>query len=140
MAGWIRLNREIQEHWVYADAEKFKAWCTMIMLVNYQDKTQLIEGDLIQCKRGQSLFSIGTWVQKFGGKWTPQRVKTFFKLLKKDGMINTEGLRKTTRLTICKYETYQSEQPTDNQQVTKKQPADNSQLTTTKEGEERKER
>lgn len=136
MAGWIKLSRGIQSHWVFSDAERFKAWCTMIMLVNYQDNTQLIEGELIQCKRGQSLFSIGTWVKKFGGKWTPQKVKTFFSLLEKDKMITKEGLRKTTRLTICKYESYQSEQLADKQEVTKKQLRGNQEVTTTKEGKE----
>ena len=139
MAGWIRLNRDITMHWVYADAEKFKAWCTMIMLVNYQDNTQLIDGELIQCKRGQSLFSIATWVKKFGGKWTPQRVKTFFSLLEKDNMIAKEGLRKTTRLTVCKYESYQSEQPADKQEKTKRKLRGKQEITTTKEGKEKEE-
>ena len=51
-------------------------------------------------------------------------------------MINKQGLTKTTRITICKYDTYQSSQQTNNEQVneqiTNKQRTDNEQITTNK--------
>jgi hypothetical protein len=49
-------------------------------------------------------------------------------------MIVTEGLRKTTRVTVCKYDIYQTDQQADNKQTTRRQQADNKQTTTTKEG------
>ena len=47
-------------------------------------------------------------------------------------MINHEGLRKTTRLTICNYDDYQEKQPTENQQKTNRKPTANQQITTNK--------
>ena len=54
-------------------------------------------------------------------------------------MICIEGLRKTTRLTVCNYELYQDNQQANNKQTTSKQQASNTQVTTTKEKEEHKE-
>lgn len=141
MAGWIKLCRDINSHWIWSDANYLHAWITILINVNYEDKATLIGGELLECKRGQSLLSVGSWIKEFRTKkgknyWTPQRVKTFFNLLQKDEMILLEGLRKTTRLTVCNYGYYQDLQLTNNSQITNKQLTDNSQITTTKERKE----
>jgi hypothetical protein len=109
------------------------------MDVNYEDSKACISGELIDCKRGQAIYSLKTWSQRLGKGWSIQKVRTFFNLLEKDDMIKCEGLRKTTRLTICKYESYQDMQQTDNKQTTRRQHSDNKETTTSKEGEEGKE-
>ena len=139
MAGWIKIHRTINKHWIFTDAERFRAWMIILLTVNFEPKKQMIEGELISCDRGQSIISLNTWASKFGNKWTVQKVRTFFNLLKKDEMIHTEGLRKTTRLTVCNYDSYQDEQQADNKQITQRQHRDNKQITTTKEGKEREE-
>lgn len=130
VSGWIKLHRQIRNHWVFKNADYFKAWVVIISEVNHQSSKVLIEGELIECKRGQSINSLATWVSILGNDWTIQKLRTFLKLLEKDGMINTEGLRKTTRLTVCNYDSYQSEQQADNKQTTSRQQGDNTQLTT----------
>lgn len=130
VSGWIKLHRQIRNHWVFKNADYFKAWVVIISEVNHQSSKVLIEGELIECKRGQSVNSLATWVSILGNDWTIQKLRTFLKLLEKDGMINTEGLRKTTRLTVCNYDSYQSEQQADNKQTTSRQQGDNTQLTT----------
>lgn len=47
-------------------------------------------------------------------------------------MIEVEGLQKTTRITICKYDDYQNKQHTDNTQITHEQHTDNTQIDTNK--------
>lgn len=132
MEGWIKLHRQIRKHWVFKNADYFKAWVTIISEVNHQSSKVLIDGELIDCKRGQSVNSLSTWVRVLGDDWTIQKLRTFIKLLEKDKMIKTEGLRKTTRLTVCNYDSYQSEQQADNKQTTDSQQAANTQLTTNK--------
>lgn len=138
MNGWIKLHRSIKAHWVYDNPEYFKAWITMLMEVNHQDKMVLIANDLIDCPRGSSLNSLQTWVNILGKEWTMRKIRTFFELLEKDGMIDKQGLSKTTRLSICNYDTYQSIRQTDDTQsdkqtTNKRQTNDNKQ-----EGEELK--
>lgn len=123
--GWIKLYRKITDHWVWENQQYLHAWLTILVTANYEPKDTIIQGEKIHCERGQSILSLQSWTVLFGREWTVQKTRTFFDLLKKDGMITTEGLHKTTRLTICKYEDYQSEQQADN--MPKEQQADNMQ-------------
>jgi hypothetical protein len=139
MEGWIKIHREIREHWIWKDPLYFQAWIAIILNVNHEDKNVLIEKELIECKRGQSLYSLAGWSKLFGNSWTIQKTRTFFGLLKNDKMIIIEGLRKTTRLTVCNYDKYQIKQQTDNKQTTDRQQADNILITTNKNDKECKE-
>jgi hypothetical protein len=136
MSGWIKIYRDIREHWIWDDPIYLKAWIGILLTVNHEEKKVLIQGQLIECKRGQSVLSLSGWVKCFGKKWTMQKVRTFFELLKQDQMIVTEGLQKTTRLTVCKYDDYQFTQQANNKQTTSKQQANNKQITTNKNKEE----
>ena len=136
--GWIKLHRSIRGHWLYEDSNYLRAWVIMLSVVNYEPKKVLIHNHLYDCDRGQSLFSLNTWVETFGtnkkaGSWSIQKVRTFFRILETDGMIQLEDVRKTTRLTIANYNTYQDTQHETNTQLTYRQHTANIQLTTTKE-------
>lgn len=39
--GWIKLYRDITEHWIFQDAEYFKAWVWLIMIANHEDSVIL---------------------------------------------------------------------------------------------------
>lgn len=134
MSGWIKLYRAIQDHWVFQDAEYFRAWCIILMRVNHEPKKALIHGKIYECDRGQSLLSLNSWVEEFGvSNWSIRKVRTFFKLLENDHMITTEGMQKTTRLTVCNYESYQDVRQANDKQTTSKRQTDDKQTTTTKE-------
>ena len=108
MSSWIKLHRSMMDHWLYKEHRPMtrrEAWETMLLLVNYEPSKTIINGTLYECDRGQSLLSIGSWADKF--LWSIKQVRTFFKLLEKEGMIAVEGLRHTTMLTICNYGLYQ---------------------------------
>ena len=107
MLRWITIHRPIINHWIFSDAIYFKAWVQILFNVNFKDNKTLIKGEIIECKRGQNVFSIKTWAYEFGTNWTEKKVRTFFKLLENDDMIKLEGLKYTTRLTVINYEKYQ---------------------------------
>ena len=132
MEGWIKIHRQIQKHWIWNNAEYLKAWIAILMSVNHDSKKVLIHGELFDCDRGQSLMSLQNWVKIFGKNWTIQKVRTFFTLLENDAMICTKGMRKTTCLTVCNYDSYQELQQTNNRQTTDKQQTNNTQITTNK--------
>ena len=118
--GWIKIHRKIQDHWIWKNEIYLKAWISILLNVNHKDNNVPVHGELIECKRGQSVMSLKSWAKFFGPKWTVQKVRTFFKLLENDTMINTEGLRKTTRITVCNYDNYQKAKHTNNTQTTHK--------------------
>ncbi len=141
MAGWLKLSREINTHWIWNDPIKFKWWIDILLTVNFEDKKVLIGNTLMDCNRGQSLLSLSSW----GARWgvNKKTVDSFFKLLKKDGMILTENGTVTTRLTVCNYDTYQQ---AENAKGTQRLRVGNALVTqekrdlvTTKEGKEREE-
>ncbi len=119
---------------MFDNADYFKAWVTILIEVNHTKRGVVIKGTPISCDRGQCAYSIKTWVGKFGKGWTTQKVRTFFKHLVNDGMILVEEVHKiTTKLSVCNYDTYQSQQQTDNKQITNRQQTDNKQTTTIEE-------
>jgi len=134
MNGWIKLYRSIKDHWIYKNPDYLKAWIAILLEVNHSDKKVLIKNSLMDCRRGESLNSVKKWVEVFGDEWTSQKVRTFFKLLKSDSMINIQTTSQTTKLTVCNYGTYQDEQQTantdSNKQLTNSQQTANKQLTT----------
>ena len=103
--GYISIYRSIRNHWIWNDPIKFKWWIDILLTVNYMDKIINIGYDLYECNRGQSIQSLKTW----GDKWNVSKdtVRNFFRLLSKDNMIKLENLKKTTRITVCNYDSYQ---------------------------------
>lgn len=133
MEGWIKLHRKSLNHWLYQENRphtKREAWEDLLLLCNHEDDKVFISGELIDCKRGQSIMSLKTWANSF--KWSIQQVRTFFKLLENDSMIKIEGLKYSTRITICNYGLYQNKQQTDNELITICQQTDNELITTNK--------
>jgi hypothetical protein len=143
--SWIKLYRSSLDHWLFTEYRPLtrqEAWIRILLTVNYDYSKSLIKGQIYECKPGQSLLSLESWARNF--VWSVQQVRTFFKLLEADGMVKTEGLQYTTRLTVCNWDSYQSiatgEEQTDNKPLTDGQQAANKPLTTTKESKEYKER
>ena len=106
MEGWITLNREVRNHWVYSDAETFRAWVTILMEVNHSDQKVMVGKTIFSCARGESLRSLESWGKLFGN-WSKSRTKRFFDMLKSETMICIKSERITTRLSVCNYDKYQ---------------------------------
>lgn len=111
MSGWICLYRDIQDHWVFQDAEQFRAWVDLLMLANHKPKKFSIKGQLVSCDAGQLGVSQVTLGSRWG--WHRDRVGRFLKLLEKDGMITVETTHLTSFITICNYTAFQSVASTD---------------------------
>ena len=132
MSGWICLHRDIQNHWIFSDAERFRAWVDLIMLSNHEDNKFMINDTLITVTRGQLAWSQLSLSNRW--KWTRQKTRTFLKLLQNESMIDTKSNHHTTIITICNYSQYQdsptNQQPTNNQPITNQQPTLNQPITT----------
>ena len=124
-SGWIKLYRSIRSHWIFKNPEYLRAWIIMLLEVNYKPEKVLLGKTLFDCNRGQKLYSLDTWAKKFGN-WSIQNVRTFFRLLQKDNMIIHENIKKSTRITICNFDTYQMHL-TDSQQTANNQLTDSQQ-------------
>jgi hypothetical protein len=130
--GFICLHRSIQFHWLWQDPYKLKWWLDLLLTVNHTGKKVIIGNTLIECNRGQSINSIGTWSQRW--RIDPSKVRRFFKLLESDGMIVTENVCKTTRVTVCNYDSYNGMRRDNDEKVMKKRRDGDEKVTTNNNG------
>jgi DNA-binding transcriptional regulator YhcF (GntR family) len=140
MSGWIKLHRSITEHWLYTEKRKFskfEAWNDILLTVNYSPAKTIIKGKIININRGESILSLESWGKRWN--WNKSSVKRFFELLKKDGMIELKSETITTRLSVCKYDTYQQKENDIETQVKRTRNASETQVKPIKEEEESKE-
>ena len=113
MAGWIKLHRDIQEHWLWEDEpfSRGQAFIDLLMEVNHEDRKVLFNGELIEIKRGSKITSLRKLGERW--KWSICKVKKFLEQLQKDGMITYKSDNKKTLVTIEKYSVYQSRENTE---------------------------
>jgi hypothetical protein len=140
MSGWIKLHRSITEHWLYTENRKFskfEAWNDILLTVNYAPAKTIIKGKIIHINRGESILSLESWGKKWN--WDKSSVKRFLELLKKDEMIELKNETVTTRLIVCKYDTYQSKESEVETQVQRRRNAGETQTKPIKEEKESKE-
>ncbi len=129
--GWISIYRSVLKHWLFPkkrELTKFEAWLTILLEVNHSDAKVQIGYNIIECKRGESLNSLGTWAKFFN--WNKSKVRRFFILLQKDNMIRFESVQKSTHLTVCNYDIYQGERNASETQVKRKRNASETQVNT----------
>lgn len=106
MAGWIKISREIANHWLWQDAERLKWWIDLLFLAAWEDKQVLHDSHMFVLRRGQIIASISFLSERWG-KSHPTIIK-FLRLLEGEDMIKRSTIyRQTSILTICNYEKYQ---------------------------------
>lgn len=105
MAGWIKIHRDLANHWIAQDMEKLGRWLDLLMFASHKENKVLMGGKLVEVKRGQMIASCDFLAKRW--KCSKSTVSTFLDLLESDGMIERCTERKITHLTICNYESYQ---------------------------------
>jgi hypothetical protein len=127
MSGWIKLHRQLAQHWIWDNSDYLKWWLDILLEVNHTDQKILIKGVLFECKRGEKLYSLDTWAKRW--KTNKSKVRRFLDLLQKEKMIVLKNVSVTTHLTVCKYDSYQDERNADETQMKRKRNADETQMT-----------
>lgn len=136
MEGWIKLHRKIQDHWIYQEKRKFsryEAWLDMLMMANHKSNKFLHGNELIELEKGQFVTSEVKLMERWD--WGKNKLRLFFNLLEKDGMIVKKSDRKRTTITICNYGLYHTFETKDGLQ-TDYERTDNGLITDTNKNEE----
>lgn len=109
--GWISLNRELINHWVWdCEFSAGQAWVDLLLGANHKPAKLMIKGQLVELSRGQQARSELTLSKSW--KWSRNKVRRFLKNLEKDGMIEMKSGHLTTVISICKYDDFQSSDTT----------------------------
>ncbi len=115
--GWIKIHRDILEHWICADSKKFHQWIILLLRANHAPQKMALGRSVLTIKRGQSALSLRGWASVFN--IGIKAVVSFFQLLESDNMIVREtvgkGKQSTTLITIVNYDDYQGIEETQGQ-------------------------
>ena len=125
MAGWIKISREIEDHWLWQDAERLRWWIDMLFLASWEDKKVIEDTHLITIKKGQFIASVAFLCKRWGK--SNKTIIKYLKLLEEDEMICREVLhRQTPIITICNYDKYQCNDDNSVQTIVHRQNEENS--------------
>lgn len=105
--GWISINRQIQEHWIWTK-QPFswgQAWIDLLLLANHEDKKVPFKGEVIVCKRGDINRSLQSLSKRW--RWSLHKVSDFLNLLESDNMVEQKRNSTGTVITIVNYDVYQ---------------------------------
>jgi uncharacterized phage protein (TIGR02220 family) len=107
MAGWIKLYRDITDHWIWQEKpfDKRSAWIDLILMANHKDNKFVFGNELAEVKRGSFITSVRKLCDKWG--WSNTKVTSFLQILKNDNMIDFISDTKKTVITIANYGLYQ---------------------------------
>jgi hypothetical protein len=107
VAGWIKLHRDLAQHWLWGDEQftRGQAWVDLLLHANHSDKKFSVKKQVIDVKRGQQARSeltlSATW------KWSRGKVRRFLKQLENEHMIVQQTTHLTSIITICNYDDFQ---------------------------------
>ena len=135
--GFILLHRAIKDNWIWADADKLKWWLDILLSVNYADADVLLGNVVVKCKRGQSIKSLPTWSKQW--RVDIGKVRRFLDLLQDQKMIVKENVQKTTRITVCNYDSYNDMRHDNDTKTTRKRIPNELSMTSNKEEVNKKE-
>lgn len=136
--GWIKVHRDIGEHWVFKDPWKFRNWVDLVLMANYARSRTCFGNTIVSIERGQLVTSYDRLASRWG--CNKMKVRRFLNLLQADGMIRTESIGFATRLTICKYNSYQDERHGSDTLATPKRLRPDTHATPIKEDKRKKEK
>ena len=119
MSGWIKLQRDIMDHWIAQDAEYLSVWIRMLSEANFEPQTKMFNGQVITVGRGQLIFGLDSYSEKT--KVSVMRLRRLVDLLEKHQMINRVIKSKYSLISIVNYDKHQA----DNRQATSTEQAGN---------------
>jgi hypothetical protein len=128
MIGWIRLDRKIQDSFVWDDPEALKLWLYLLMGAAVEDKTVSFNGKPLNLKRGQIVFGLNSVSARLG--ISVRRLRTTIKRFENCHQIDKQNFSKYSIISITNYCQYQdSDKQTTSKRQTKRQQLNNKQET-----------
>lgn len=128
--GWIKLNRSIQENWLWEEKpfDKKSAWIDLLLMANHKSNKFPLGNEIIEVEQGSFVTSEIKLMNRWG--WSKTKLRNFLKLLESEKMITKVVDRKKTTISIVNYKVYQgsedqektTEKPQENQEKTIKKP------------------
>jgi uncharacterized phage protein (TIGR02220 family) len=131
--GWIKLHRQFKDWEWYNKSEMVHLFIHCLIKSNFKEGN--FQG--IEVEKGSFITSLKHLSDETN--ISIQTIRTCLKKLQLTKEIDVKSTNKLTKITICKYDSYQFESDEANKQLTNNQQTTNKQLTTIEERKENKE-
>jgi hypothetical protein len=133
MNGWIRLDRAIQDNFLWQEPEALKLWLYLLMAASLTDKATAFNGQMLNIKRGQLVFGLNAASARLN--ISIRRLRKYLNWFENDDMIDKQITNKFSIISITNYSQYQDtgKQPSSKSQTTAKQTSTTIQVTSNKE-------
>lgn len=85
-----------------APLSELEAWLSILVSVNYEDSVCIIENFPVECARGESLYSLAHWAERF--RWPRGKVRYHLRKWQREKLILLLPNPLTTHLRVVDYE------------------------------------
>ena len=109
--GWIKLNRQITDNWIWQNHEYAYAWIDMLLIAEHKTHKSIWRGNITEFRRGDVCLSITKLAERWG--WSRNKVRHFLEQLEDDGMVHLNAHRMRTTITIVNYGLFQDKGTSD---------------------------
>jgi len=110
-AGYIRLHRQIQDHWVWSSGDTARGWMDLVMLAAWEPHAVTIKGQLCTLERGDLAASVRFLAHRW--RWGLRKTASFLARLQVDEMLvkkrNGSGNGSPSVFRVVNYDTYQAD-------------------------------
>ena len=129
MNGWIRLDRAIQDNFLWQEPEALKLWLYLLMAASLTDKATAFNGQMLNIKRGQLVFGLNAASARLN--ISIRRLRKYLNWFETDDMIDKQVTNKFSIISITNYAQYQDtgKQASGKSQATATQRATTEQVT-----------
>lgn len=129
--GYIKIWRKTLDSPIFSNPHCLILSIYLLIKANYKETRFIFNKQEITINRGQCI--VGRKALSIETGLSEQVIRSTLTILKNTQFLTIQATNRFSIITICNYETYQSNENEDNQQITNKQPTDNQQITTSKE-------
>ena len=105
--GWIKIERDIVDHWVFQDAEYFRAWMLILLMANHEEKTILIDKTPTKLPPGSFHSSIQKLAKRLN--WDKRKMARLLDSLENEKMLSSKRTSHGTTFFVENWGKYQSQ-------------------------------
>ena len=113
--GYVKLWRKTLDSGIISNGPAWQLFGYLLMNACHTERKQVVRGAVFDLKAGDVIFSRSMAAAKL--ELGEQQIRTALNLLKKLEIVTSRSTNKITIISFIKWNTYNNQQPADNQQV-----------------------
>lgn len=113
MAGWIKISRDIVNHWLWQDKpfSRGQAWIDLLLMAAWKERIFFVRGIRVEQRRGDVCLSVREMCERW--HWSNGKVIRFLNELETAQQITQQKSNVINTISIVNYDKYQMDNTTD---------------------------